>query len=181
MKSLADVAMPPAVATLIAAETAASGTVTVRLVAVAAVTRARVRPKETLLSAGVVENPVPVSVTVVPALPRSGLTAKIVGTATAAVTVNVCSLVAVAEPVVTVTLPLAALDGTITTSRAVVAEVTLAVTPLNRTVLPVVEAAKPVPVTVTLAPAGARLGDSADTVSAPAADRVTAVGFPASS
>ena len=56
-----------------------SGTITVRLVGLAAVTVAIVAPKNTILPAGVAPNPVPVIVTDVPAIPVAGLNEVITG------------------------------------------------------------------------------------------------------
>ncbi len=154
---------------------------TVSEVAVAADTLARVRPKLTLFSAGTVENPVPVTVTVVSAAPAAGLNPVTVGAATPGSTVNVCELVVESEAVATVTVPVVAPDGTVTVRRVAVAAVTVAVVPLNLTVLAPVVVAKPVPPMVTFAPVAARLGFTPAIVSAPAAERVTPVTLPASS
>jgi hypothetical protein len=63
----------PVFKTVIAPKVAPVGTVTVKLVAVAAVTVARVAPKNTMLLAGVVLKPVPVMVTVAPTAPLVGV------------------------------------------------------------------------------------------------------------
>jgi hypothetical protein len=55
------------------------GTVTVKLVAVAAVTVARVAPKNTMLLAAVLLKPVPVRVTVAPTTPLVGVKEVMVG------------------------------------------------------------------------------------------------------
>src|SRR5438552_2249486 len=60
-------ALPAAVATVTVPAPADSGTVTVRLVDVAALTRALVRPNATLLLPGVASKPAPVMVTSAPA------------------------------------------------------------------------------------------------------------------
>jgi hypothetical protein len=173
--------VPPGVATVTFPDPAACGTVTVRLVLVAALTWARVRPNETLSSAAVAEKPVPVMVTVVPGSPIAGLIAVIVGTCVPARTEKVCALVAVVEPTVTATAPEFTPDGTVTTRRVADAEVTAAAAPLNVTVSADAVAENPVPLTVTLAPTAALLGSTALTVKDPAADRTTDNGFPLSS
>jgi hypothetical protein len=65
--------------TVIAPKVAPVGTVTVKLVAVAAVTVARVAPKNTMLLADVVLKPVPVRVTVAPTAPLVGVKEVMVG------------------------------------------------------------------------------------------------------
>jgi len=81
-------------------------------------------------------------------------------------TVNEVELVADPAAVVTLIGPVVAPDGTVATSRVVVAEPTVAATPLNLTVLAPAVALNPVPLTVTSVPAGPRVGENAriDTV-----------------
>jgi hypothetical protein len=70
------------------------------------------------------------------------------------VTVKVLLLVAVTVPLETVTVPVVAPVGTVTVRLVVDAELTVAVVPLNLTVLLAAVLLNPVPVMVTVAPTG---------------------------
>src|SRR5713226_2023553 len=114
-KSAGLTASPPCVFTDTFPAPAAPGTVTVRLVALAAVTRALVRLNVTMSLATVAPKPVPVSVTCVPAGPWAGDIDVITGAAGAAWTVNGSGLLADPADVDTVTVPLVAPPGTVAT------------------------------------------------------------------
>ncbi|GLY05025.1 hypothetical protein Acsp01_54040 [Actinoplanes sp. NBRC 101535] len=133
------------------------------------------------MPAAVVENPVPVIVTLAPAAAISGDTAVTVGAGTDVNTVNVCVLVAVLPAVVTVMVPLVTPEGAVATSRVADADVTVAEVPLNFTAFDDVVVENPVPLMVTAAPAAARLGSMPLTVTVPAADLATDCGLPLSS
>lgn len=100
---------------------------------------------------------VPLIVTVVPVRPLAGVNDEIVGVSP--VTVKVCGLVTVPLTpllLVTVTLPVIAVDGTVAFSVVAETKVLLAATPLNLTALPEL---KPVPVMVTEVPRGPLAGE----------------------
>ena len=109
----------------------------------------------TALFAAVVLKLVPAIVTVVPTGPLVGEKLDTVG---GTVTVNVPLLVAVEPLTVTAILPVVAPLGTATTSVVVVADETVALVPLNLTVLLVFVALKFVPEIVTDVPTGPELG-----------------------
>ena len=88
---------------------------------------------------------VPVIVIGVPTVAICGVKLVIVGTPLLAVTVNGVLLVAEPARVVTLIGPVVAPVGTVTSSWDVVAPVTVAVTPLNRTVFWLGVTLKPVP------------------------------------
>jgi hypothetical protein len=98
----------------------------------------------TLLSFGAVWKFVPEMLTTVPAGAISGVNPVTVG-ATSAATVKALLLVADPEAVVTLIAPVVALCGTTTPKRVVAAEVTVAATPLNRTVFSAGIGLNPVP------------------------------------
>ena len=129
---------------------APNGTVTVKLVALAAVTTAFVAPKKTMFWAGVVLKPVPVMVTLLPMAPDSGEKEVMEG-----IYFKVPAEVAVPPGVVTETVPVVPLANT---AVMLVAPTTLkdvaAVPPKLTAVAPV----KLVPVMVTVAPLPADVG-----------------------
>jgi hypothetical protein len=87
----------------------------------------------TLLLLGVLSKFVPEMVTATPAGATDGVNPEMVGAALAA-TVKGLALVAVPEGLVTLIVPVVAFCGTATTSRVAAADVTVAATPLKRTV-----------------------------------------------
>ena len=132
-------------------------------VGVAAVTVARISKvvpsrsaNSTILFASDGEKLVPVIVTVVPDGPLVGAKLEIAG----AGTVKLPLLVPVRPPTVTLTGPVAAVIGTLVESDVAVAEVTVAVTPLNLTVLLAAVVLKLVPLIVTAVPPMPLDGDS---------------------
>jgi hypothetical protein len=106
--------------------------------------------------AAVVLKFVPVMVTEVPTGPLVGTKLVIVG---GVVTVKEPPLVAVRPPTATVTVPVVAPLGTVTTSCVPVAEVTVAEVPLNLTVLFVLVVLKFAPAIVTEVPTGPLVGE----------------------
>jgi hypothetical protein len=98
---------------------------------------------------------VPVIVTAVPTGPLAGETPVIVG----GETVKLLPLVAVRAPTATVIFPVVAASGTGTTIFVVVADVGVAVVPLNLTTLLTSVVLKLVPVIVTGVPAGPLVGE----------------------
>src|SRR5579859_1451794 len=122
---------PPGVRTETRPAPAAAGTVTVRLVEVAAVITARVRLNVATSLAVFVSNPVPVMVTCVPAGPPAGEKLLSVGSGHADLTVKESALVADPAESATVTFPVLAPLGTVTTRLFTAADTTVAVVPLN--------------------------------------------------
>ena len=110
------------------------GTLAGILVAVAELIGARAMLNLTLSFAAVVSKLVPVIVTAVPGVPMVGVNPVIVGAPVEAVTVNESILVAEPAGAVTVIGPVVAPEGTVVTICVAVAEVTVAVVPLNLTV-----------------------------------------------
>jgi hypothetical protein len=180
MKSSVLRASPSGVRTEISPDPAAPGTSAVRLVEVAAVTRPRVRLNITWSLATSGSKLVPVIVTALPTVPTAGEKPVIVG-ALDAPTVNGSLLVADPPGVVTLIGPVLAPAGTVATSRVVVAEVTVAVVPLNLTVLSPAVALNPVPEMVTAVPAGPRPGEKARMATCEEGWRSIEVRFPAGS
>jgi hypothetical protein len=160
MKSAVLTAVPSSVRTKMRPEPVAAGTSVDRLVAVAAVTRARVWLNATRLLATAGSKLVPLMVTAAPAPPVAGEKLAIVGAGDAA-TVNGSLLVAVPPGAVTLIGPVVAPAGTAVTSCVALAEVTVAVVPLNFTRLSAAVLLKPVPEMVTWAPVGPRPGEKA--------------------
>src|SRR5215212_8714241 len=120
------------------------GTVAPRLVAVAVLICAKVLLKARRLLPVVVSKLVPLIVTAVPAIAIAGVKPVIVGAAEA-LTVNGVLLVASPNGVLTVIGPVVAPDGTVVTICVGVAELTVAVVPLNLTVFWLAVALNPVP------------------------------------
>ena len=120
------------------------GTVAPRLVAVAVLICAKVALKATRLLAATGSKLVPLIVTVVPAVPIFGVKPLMVGAAEP-LTVKGVLLVARPKGVLTVIGPVVAPDGTLVTICVDVAEVTVAVVPLNLTVFWLTVELKPVP------------------------------------
>lgn len=89
--------------------------------------------KATVLLAGVALKFVPVMVTLVPVVPDVGVKLVMVGAVNGSFTIKLLSDVAVCPAVVTVIFPVDADSGTSTISCVAVAEVTVALTPLNFT------------------------------------------------
>src|SRR5216683_2149865 len=158
MKSPALTATPSGVRTNTFPMPAAAGTVTVRLVPLAAVTSALVLPNVTTSLAAVELKPLPVTMTCVPAGPLVGDIDVITGAVGAAWTVNGSGLLADPADVDTVTVPLVAPPGTVTTRLLTEADTTAALVPLNLTVSPLAAGLNPAPVIVTCVPAGPASG-----------------------
>jgi hypothetical protein len=151
------------VTTVTGPEPALTGTVTVRLVAVAVFTAARTAPIDTVSFAGFASNPEPDTVTVAPGTTTDGVNPETTGATTGASTTNGCWLPAEPPDVVTVTVPVVAPAGTVTVTLVADAADTVAAFPLNDTVLPAGVAANPVPEIVTVAPTDARAGTTLTT------------------
>ncbi len=113
---------------------------------------------KTLLKVGSVSKLDPEIVIVSPGTAIAGEKEEMVGAATDPAVVNVSSERSKPAAVSTRIAPVPAPEGTVTWSLRVVADVTVASTPLTLTVLSPGAAAKPVPWTVTVAPAGALFG-----------------------
>jgi hypothetical protein len=157
-KSAALTAFPCAVVTEIRPEADTSGTVVLRLVAVADVTDEAVVLNLRAFSDGVVAKLVPVTVTAVPGAPILGLNPVIVGAPVDDVTVKTELLLAEPPGEVTAIAPVVAPLGTLVTIFVVVDDVTEAVTPLKVTVFWLGVALKPVPKIETTVPTGPLLG-----------------------
>ncbi len=143
---------------------APKGTKTVRLMEVDAVTVAEIPLNVTELFAGVVLKLVPEMVTVAPGAPVVGVNPVMVGVGSmvkfdAVVTVTPLTVIEIG--------PLVAPAGTNTVSVVEVAPVTVATTPLNRTVLFANVVLKLVPVMVTVAPTAPLVGVKPDMVGVP--------------
>src|SRR5215217_2447120 len=132
-KSALLTALPAGVVTEIRPDVPPVGTLAPMLMAVAVLTCAKVLLKTTRLFAAVASKLVPLMVTAVPAVPMFGVKLVIVGVAEA-VTVNGVLLVARPIGVLTVIEPVVAPAGTLVTICVGVAELTVAVVPLNLTV-----------------------------------------------
>jgi hypothetical protein len=130
-KSLALVAFPSGVTIEIRPDVPV-GAAAVRLVPLAAVSRASVPLKLTLVFATAVSKFVPEIVTAVSAPPHTGVKPVIVGCFEAA-RVNVLELVPVPPGAVTLIVPVVAPAGTVTTSLLRLTELTVASIPLNLT------------------------------------------------
>jgi hypothetical protein len=126
---------------------APDGTAVTIVVLVAAVTMALVPLNVTMLFAAVESKPVPDMMTAVPTVPFTGRNSVIVG-----VTVKLSDEVAVIPSTFTEMAPVVAPDGTVVTIDVAVELSTVAVTPLNVTVLPAAVVSKFVPWIVTVAP-----------------------------
>jgi len=131
------------------------GTVATSCVVDADVTLAVVPWNFTVLFAAVALKFAPVIVTDVPTGPLLGLNPEIVGGPT---TVKLLPLVAVSPATVTLIVPVVAPLGTVATRLVVVAEVTVAVVPLNLTVLLAAVELKFVPEIVTEEPTAPLVG-----------------------
>lgn len=173
VKSVALMAVLALTVTVIFPDVAPAGTEVVMLVAVLAVTTAVVPLNLTILFAGVVLKFVPVMVTAFPVRPLDGV--KLVMVSSVLVTMKSLELVAVFAPIVTVIFPVEAPAGTEVVMLVAVLAVTMAVVPLNLTMLLAGVVLKFVPVMITLvvtAPfAGVKLvieGNVVDTVKFPA-------------
>ena len=151
------------------------GTVIVSELALATLLVARVPPRLTRVAPATVSKFVPVTVTVVPAGPILGVKSVIVGGERPApeTTVKGLRLVAVLAPTVTETGPVVAAAGTDVVRRVLLAEVTVAFTPLNRTVLLAAVALKPEPSMVTLVPTAPLTGSKPVTANWPLPTRRT--------
>ena len=125
-------------------DVALAGTDTPRLVAVAVLTCAKALLNATRLLEVVVSKLVPLIVTEVAAVPMFGVKPVIVGAAEA-LTIKLVLLVARPKGVLTVIGPVVAPDGTLVTICVGVAELTVAVVPLNLTVFWLAVELKPVP------------------------------------
>jgi hypothetical protein len=154
VKLVADVAVAaaPATVTVIAPVVAPAGTaVTIEVAVGVPVIAASLPLNLTELFAAVVLKFVPVMVTVAPTTPDRGVKLVIVGVG-GTVTVKFVVDVAVSLPTVTVIGPVVAPAGTVVTIVPIVDDVTVAVVPLNFTILLPVSVLKPVPVMVTVDP-----------------------------
>jgi hypothetical protein len=139
---------------------APAGTGTVRLVALACVTPARVPLNFTMLSAVTGEKFVPTIVTLVPVVPVAG-EKLVMDKLDAGVVLNVKLFVDVTSslPTSTVILPVVPPTGAATVRLVVVAEVTGVTTPLNLTTLFAGVGEKFVPVKVTTVPSVPAVGE----------------------
>ena len=157
VKLVALVPVTPPTVTVIAPVVAPEGTEVVILVAVLAVTVAVVPLNFTVLFAGVALKFVPVIVTEVPTAPLVGVKLVMVGVE-AVVTVKLVALVPVCPPTVTVIPPDVAPVGTDVVILVAALAVTVAVVPLNFTVLLAGVALKFVPAIVTEVPTAPLVG-----------------------
>src|SRR5690242_1444871 len=114
-------------------ETRPFGTSTESVVLVLVSTVAVVPLNKTVLPLGVREKFVPEIVMVVPLAPTSGVNPEIVGALGVAVTVKLAAEEALPPGLVTEIRPVVAPVGTVAISCVVLADVTVAVTPLNFT------------------------------------------------
>lgn len=164
VKAVALVAVPTGVVTTIVPVDAPLGTVAVNDVLETTVNVALVPPKVTFV---VPVKPLPVIVTFVPTGPLVGLNDEIVGAG--CVTVKAVALVAVPPGVVTAIVPVAAPLGTIAVSDVSETTVNAALVPANVTLVAPVN---PMPLTVTVVPAGplAGLNDEMAGAAGPEAD-----------
>jgi hypothetical protein len=126
---------------------APGGTEVTIVLLVAVVTTAATPLKLTTLFAAVESKPVPDMMTAVPTVPLAGRNSVITGC-----TVNLSDEVAVMPSTVTEMLPVVAPDGTVVTIDVAVELSTVAVTPLNETVLSVAVVSKFVPWMETVSP-----------------------------
>jgi hypothetical protein len=135
---------------------ASTGTATISVVVVAAVTFAALPLNLTMFSPITVLKFVPVIVMIVPEVPLVGEKPDMVGIVS---TVKSLTEVAVCVPTSTVILPVVAPAGAVTVSVVVVAAVTLALVPLNLTVFSLVTMLKFAPLIVTVVPAIPSVGE----------------------
>jgi hypothetical protein len=149
VKSDVLLALTPFTSTDIFPVVAPAGTATIRDVAEAVVTVAVMPLNLTILSAGVVEKLLPVMITLVFSLPSVGEKLVITGGL-----INVKSVLLVAVWLFTCTdiFPVEVPEGTVVVSEVAVAAVTVAVVPLNLTILLTVVVEKLLPVMVTVVP-----------------------------
>jgi hypothetical protein len=154
-KSVALVADKPPTCMVIFPVVALLGSVTVKLVAVAAVTVAVAPLNFTSFCDEVVEKLVPVMVTTVPAVPEVGVNETMEG---ARFTVKSVVLVAVCPFTITLILPVDAPVGTVVVSEVAVAAVTVALIAPNFTWLLARVALKLFPLMVTVAPISPLVG-----------------------
>lgn len=166
VKSDADVPVCPPTVTVILPVVAPLGTVAISCVAEAEVTVAVTLLNFTVLLPGVVLKFVPLMVIPVPDTPEVGVKLETVGINGATLTVKSVAEVAVCPPTVTVILPVEAPLGTVTTSCVLVAEVTEAEVPLNRTSLEAITVLKLLPFIVTIEPTDPEDGVKPDMVGA---------------
>lgn len=180
VKSDGTVAVPSGVSTCTRPVVAPSGTFTVTDVAVTSPSSPSVPPlKRTTLSVAAGANPEPVSTIRVPGAPDTGSILETTGPEEARA--NGSEDCALELPTFTETLPSTAPAGTVTTSRVAVAEVTVAALPPKETALSAAVVEKPVPDSVTSAPAAALTGTTDSTESVLEAKRSTPRRLPASS
>jgi len=155
MKSAELTALPLGVETEMRPDPAADGTLVAILVVEEEDGDVRMVLNATLSFDWFASKSVPVMVTAVPAGPTAGENPVMVGIPVApAITLNEAALVVKPVGDVTVIAPVVAPAGTVVTIKLVLDEVTVAKTPLNATVFWLAVALKPVPYTVTDAPAG---------------------------
>lgn len=156
VKSATLVAVLPPTVTEIFPVVAPEGTDVVMLVAVLVITLATIPLNLTVLLFGVVLKFVPVIVTALPTGPLNGV--KLVMVGSTLVTVKFVALVAVLAPIVTVIFPVVEPEGTDVVILVAVLAVTVAVVPLNFTVLLAGVVLKFVPVMVTVLPISPLVG-----------------------
>ncbi|WUX63260.1 hypothetical protein OG522_31490 [Streptomyces sp. NBC_01431] len=152
----AEAPRPSRVATSINPSDAPGGTSTVNDVADAETTCATRPLNRTTLSVGAVANPEPEITTCAPATADVGANDETTGAGVASV--NASTDCALTPATVTDTAPAFAPAGTVTTNRVAVADTTVAAVPPKDTALLAAVVEKPVPDSVTLAPAAARTG-----------------------
>jgi hypothetical protein len=133
---------------------APDGTEVTIVVLVAALTTAAVPLKATTLFAAVVSKPVPDMMTAVPTEPLAGRNSVITGR-----TLKLSDEVAVMPSTVTEMTPVVAPEGTVVTIDVAVELSTVAVTPLNVTVLSIAVVSKFVPWIVTVLPTTPLVGE----------------------
>jgi len=140
--------------TLINPVVAIAGTIVVILFGVLADTTASTPLNLMMLLKNVLLKLVPIIVTDVPADPLTGVNDVIVGANPDIFTVKLFELAAVSDPTLTLITPEVAAAGTVAVKLVAVLAVTVAIVPLNVTILLAGVALKFVPVMVTAVPAG---------------------------
>jgi hypothetical protein len=123
----------------------------------------------------------PAIATDAPTIPAVGAKLEIVGPPSLEATVKFAVLVTVTAAVVTEIGPVVAAAGTVTTNCVDVAELTVAVVPLNLTVLELAVVLKPVPTMATWSPTTPRAGRKLVMESVPSGTTLVDVMLPVAS
>jgi hypothetical protein len=134
------------------------GTLMERVVAVAETVGVKLVFTTTRSFGAVASKLTPVIVIGIPTVPIVGAKVVMTGWPLSAVTVNIPKEVAVPEGDVTLIAPLVDVDGTVTVRSVSVAELTVAIVPLKRTVFELGMGLNPVPLIATVVPIGPCVG-----------------------